>query len=123
MANNRMGSIYKAQEKYSLAIEHFKIALSAEDNETNAQVQYDIAESYEKNGEEGAAIEEYLKVGYRYPGGKFWVARADYKCAELLEKGGEMDRARKLYEKLAGGDSKESELARQKLLLQKRLYR
>ncbi|MFH1798658.1 MAG: hypothetical protein ABH844_04910, partial [Candidatus Omnitrophota bacterium] len=57
----------------------------------------------------------YLKVGYKYPRGNFWVTRSRLKCAELLEEQGKQERARVLYEQLAEGEGSEALYAKEKL--------
>ena len=120
VANNRIGGILKSQEKYGLAAEYFKIALTPGNSELNAQIQFDIAECMEASDRDAEAVEEYLKVEYRYPRGEFWVMRARLKCAELLEKLGQIERSVKIYRKLAEGEGREAELAKEKIRLQKR---
>ncbi|HPS20357.1 MAG TPA: tetratricopeptide repeat protein [Candidatus Omnitrophota bacterium] len=117
VANRRIASILKTQGKYDLAGEYFKFAITGEDSETNAAIQYDIAECCELKGNTDAAIAEYLKVGYRYPKGTFWVKRADYKCARILETKGDMQKAYEMYLKLSRGDGDEAAYAREKLKL------
>jgi tetratricopeptide (TPR) repeat protein len=123
IANNRIGMILKAQNKDTLAIEYFKVARTGENSELNAQIQFDIAECCEKTGRDEEAIEEYLRVEYKYPIGKFWVARARLKCAALLEKHGEDKRALKMYRKLAEGEGTEADDARKRIELLTRYSR
>ncbi|MBF0215641.1 MAG: tetratricopeptide repeat protein [Candidatus Omnitrophica bacterium] len=115
IANYRIGIILKDEKEYDLAIEYLRIGMGAENNDLNAQVQFDLAECYELKGIEARAIEEYLKVEYKYPNGVFWVTRARKRCAELLEKKGETDKAVAIYRKLAEGDGEEARYAQEKL--------
>ncbi|MDD4957189.1 MAG: tetratricopeptide repeat protein, partial [Candidatus Omnitrophica bacterium] len=115
LANIRIGVILKEQGNFRLALEYFRVGLTDENTENNAQVQYDIAECYETLGMPDKAIEEYLKVDYKYPQGKYWVNQALLKTAELLEKSGENSRAYKIYNRLAEGDGQEAELAKEKI--------
>ena len=115
IANNRIGIILKSGEQYVLAMEYFRRALTRENTQTNAQIQFDLAECYEKEGDNLRALEEYLNVEYRYPAGEFWVMRSRLKCAELFEAGGDMEKARKMYEKLARGFGRDAEYAKQKM--------
>jgi len=115
IANNRVGTILKMQDNYALAIEYFKVARGEENSEINAQMQFDIAECYEKMGMESNAVEEYLKVEYEYPKGKFWVTRAHLNCAKLLEKQGKNESAFNLYQKMAEDTGQEAEYAKEKI--------
>ena len=109
----------KSREKYDLAIGYFKVALTGENSERNAQIQFDIAQSYEKKGTEEKAIEEYLKVEYKYPRGEFWVTRSRLKCAGLMEKLGRNKKALAIYQKLAEGEGQEAKFAKEKIKLLK----
>jgi TolA-binding protein len=120
IANNRIGIILKAREEYVLAMEYFRMALTGDNTETNAQIQFDLAECYEKSGDYMRALEEYLKVEYRYPAGDFWLMRSRLKCAELFEARGDIDKAYKMYEKLSRGTGKEAEHAGERMRRLKR---
>lgn len=101
------------------AIELLKKSLSADNNESNAQTQYEIAESYEEMQEIEKAASEYIAVRERYDKGLFWSVRAQLKAAQLYEHLARYDDARKLYKDLAAMDVQESELAKKRL---KELY-
>jgi len=96
-------------------IAYLRKAQTGADTELNSQIQYEIAEALEHNGDLAKATEEYMKVPYMYPKGIFWSVRAQLKCAQVMERLGKNDEARKLYEKLAGMDAEESDLARKRL--------
>jgi cellulose synthase operon protein C len=115
IANSRIGIILKAREQYTLALEYFRMALTGDNSEMNAQIQFDLAECYEKTGDIRRALEEYLKVEYRYPAGGFWLMRSRLKCAEILEAEKEFGKAYRMYEKLSRSSGKESEHAREKM--------
>ena len=97
------------------AIEYLIKARGAQNNELNAQLQYEIAESFEEKGDLAGAAEEYLKVPALYPKGVFWSVRAELKSAQIFEKIERLDEAKKLYEKLAGMDVEESAFAKKRL--------
>ncbi|GAG29513.1 unnamed protein product, partial [marine sediment metagenome] len=114
-ANRKIGRILMDKGDFLQAIEYFNKAQTTEDTDFNAQIQYDIAESYELNQDPESAIVEYLKVSYMYPQNTFWAARAELKCANLLENTQRWNQAIKVYERLAGREVKESEHARKRL--------
>ncbi|MBF0493517.1 MAG: tetratricopeptide repeat protein [Candidatus Omnitrophica bacterium] len=118
-ANNRIGIMLKDQNKYELSIEYFKLSLNEQNTEVNSQIQFDIADSYEKLGDTDRAIEEYLNVEYKYPRGKPWLMQAEERCALLLEKKGQFDKALNLYRKLSEGEGNEAEFAKEKIRLLK----
>jgi TolA-binding protein len=123
IAKEKIGTCLKLQQEYMRAIDYYEMALTGENSDMNTQIQFDIAECYDKTGRIQEAIEEYLKVEYKYPKNEYWVTRALYRCAELLEKEGETERARKLYKKLSGKTGKEAELARKKIKILQRYTR
>lgn len=114
-AYRKAAKLKKDARDYDGAVSYLEKALTKDNDELNAQVQYEIAESYEAKNELGRAVEEYLKVPYLYSKGTFWSVRAQLKCAQLLERMERFDDARKLYEKLADMDIEESQLAKQRL--------
>jgi tetratricopeptide (TPR) repeat protein len=115
IANNRIGIILKSGGQYTLAIEYFRMALTGRNSEINAQIQFDLAKCYEKTGDLARALEEYLKVEYRYPAGDFWILRARLRCAEIFETSGDIEKAYRMYEKLSSGSGKDAEHARKKM--------
>ena len=103
------------RQDYAKAIGYLKQAQTAEDTDFNAQIQYDIAECHELNNDLENAIIEYLKISYMYPQNTFWAARAELKCANLLERMQRWDQAIKVYTRLAQRKVKESEYAIKRL--------
>ena len=99
----------------SLAAAHFKKAITDEDTEQNALMQYEMARSMEETGESQKAVNEYLKVAYMYPGSKYWSVKARFRCAQIFEKEEQFDKAKRLYEKLADEPMDEGDLAKKRL--------
>ena len=114
-AYRKIANFKKDAKDLDGAIGYLRKALGTKNNELNAQVQYEIAESFEKQGDLVKAVEEYLKVSYLYSKGAFWSVRAQLKCAQLFERLDKPEEAKKLYEKLAGMDIEESSLAKSRL--------
>ncbi len=107
----KMAVLSKEAGDIDSALVYFGKALGSGDNERNAQVQYEIAECYEQKGDLARAAIEYLRVPELYAADSFWSIRAELKGAQLLERTGDRESARKLYEKLAGMDIEESQFA------------
>ena len=103
------------KKDFPTAIKYLKKAQTPDDTDFNAEIQYDIAGSYELNNDNEQAVIEYLKASYMYPRNIFWSARAELKCAKLLEKMQKWDQAINVYERLAGRELKESEFAKERL--------
>ncbi|MDP3789630.1 MAG: tetratricopeptide repeat protein, partial [Candidatus Omnitrophota bacterium] len=100
---------------YNLAIAHFKKALTEEDSEMNAEIQYNIAQCVEANGDPKASIEEYLKVAYLYPSSRFWGIKSEFRCAQIFEKNNETEKAKKIYERLVNEPVEEGKYAKDRL--------
>jgi len=114
-AYRKIAKLKKDRHDFDSAIKYFRKALTDENNELNAQVQYEIAECLDEKGDFSRATEEYLKTPYLYPKGTFWSVRAQLKCAQDFERINKLDEAKKLYEKLANMDIEESAFAKQRL--------
>ena len=111
----KMAKIKKDLKDYDSAALYMGKALTGDNNELNAQIQYEIAEFFEEKGDLLKATEEYLKVTYLYSGGTFWSVRATLACAKIFERLEKFEEARRLYEKLADMDVEESAFAKQRL--------
>jgi TolA-binding protein len=114
-AYRKMARIEKDRKDFDRAAEYYRKALTKENNEANAQVQYEIAELYELKGDVKTATEEYLRSHDLYFKGAFWSTRALLKAAQLFEKAGNIKEAKNVYGQLAGMDVVESKLAKEKL--------
>ncbi len=119
-AYRKIAKIKKREKDFDRAIEYYRKALTVDNTELNAEIQYEIAESYEMKGDLRGASDEFLKVVDLYSNGAFWSVRAQLKCAQALEAIGKPDEASRLYEKLAGMEVEESDFAKKRLELLKR---
>ncbi|MBU0604722.1 MAG: tetratricopeptide repeat protein, partial [Candidatus Omnitrophica bacterium] len=120
MAYRKIAKIKKIEKDFDQAIEYYRKALTGDNTELNAEIQYEIAESYEMKGDLRRASDEFLKVMDLYSNGVFWSVRAQLKCAQAFEAIGKPDEASRLYEKLAGMEVEESDFAKKRLELLKR---
>ena len=119
MAYRKIAKIKKMEKDFDRAIEYYGKALTGDNTELNAEIQYEIAESYEMKGDLRGASDEFLKVADLYSNGAFWSVRAQLKCAQALEALGKPVEASRLYEKLAGMEVEESDFAKKRLELLK----
>ncbi|MEA3305977.1 MAG: tetratricopeptide repeat protein, partial [Candidatus Omnitrophota bacterium] len=115
MAHKRAGEALKARKSYHMAIAHFEKAMTGEDSEMNAEIQFYIALCVEEKGDLKDAVVKYLKVAYLYPSGKYWGIKAQFRCAQLFEKDNEIEKAEKIYERLADEPVEEGAYARGRL--------
>jgi TolA-binding protein len=111
----KMAKIKKEAKDFDGAIGYLKKALRSENSELNAQIQYETAECFEAKGNLEKSAEEYLEVPYLYSKGAFWSVRAQLKGAQIFERLGRVNEARKLYEKLSEMDVEESAFAKKRL--------
>ncbi len=111
----KMAHLKRRENDFDGAIALLKEALTTENIDNNAQLQYEISEIYEQKGALTDAAREYLKVSELYPKGIFWSVRGLFKSAQISEKLGELARAKNVYEKLAAMDVEESKAAKEKL--------
>ncbi len=70
----------------------------------------------EEKGDLKDAVVKYLKVVYLYPSGRYWGIKAQFRCAQLFEKENEIEKAKKIYERLADEPVEEGEYARDRLV-------
>ena len=115
MAHKKTGEVLKTQKSYHMAIAHFKKAMTDEDTDMNAEIQFYIALCLEEKGDLKDAVVKYLKVVYLYPSGKYWGIKAQFKCAQLFEKDNEIAKAEKIYERLADEPVEEGAYPRSRL--------
>ncbi|MFA6078349.1 MAG: tetratricopeptide repeat protein [Candidatus Omnitrophota bacterium] len=114
-AYRKMAALARKENDPDGAIALLREAITAENTDSNAQLQYEIAEIYEMKRSFDEAAAEYLKVSEFYPKGVFWSVRGMFKSAQLSEELGLLDRAKMVYEKLAVMDVEESKAAKEKL--------
>lgn len=114
-AYRKAARIEKEREAFDRAVDDYRKAIRAGDDETNAQVQYEIAEAFESKADLAMAAEEYMKAHRLYPKGAFWATRGLLKAAQTFERMGKLPEAKKAYEELAAMDVEESKMAKEKL--------
>jgi TolA-binding protein len=115
MINKKIGIIYQSKAYYEKAITYFTKAITADDNDFNAELQFKVAECLEENTKFNDAITEYLKVEYLYPKAGYWSTRANLRAAQIYEAQEKWQDAKKIYEKIADKDIQESKYAQERL--------
>ena len=91
--------IYRKRGKYADAERVLGFAVEFGAPELAAEAFFAHAQISSERREPGAAA-EYLKLTYRYPDQKIWVARALGRAGELYEKAGRRTLALRVYEKM-----------------------
>jgi len=92
--------LYRKRRKYADAKRALGFAVEFGAPEQAAEAYFAYARiSTEQRGPGAAA--EYLKLTYRYPDQKIWVARAYVRAGELYEKAGKRTLALRIYQKMS----------------------
>ncbi|HPN32963.1 MAG TPA: tetratricopeptide repeat protein [bacterium] len=97
----QLGIFLMNLKEYDRAIAYLKELKWSVDAETEAEIQYWIAKSYNERGSAGEAIIEYLKVKYLCKPTKLpWGTTALYEAGQAYYKLGELEKARSLYQSI-----------------------
>lgn len=102
--------------QYQNAVSMFQQSLTMLDaTETKAEAQYWIGESYLGMGEYEVAVTEFLKVSYSYPEFAHWAASAELRAGEAYIQNRELDKARRIFERVVEKYGRESNWGQQAL--------
>ncbi|NLP12330.1 tetratricopeptide repeat protein [bacterium] len=97
----QLGIFLMNLKEYDRAIAYLKELKWSVDAETEAEIQYWIAKSYNERGSASEAIIEYLKVKYLCKPTKLpWGTTALYEAGQAYYKLGELKKARSLYQSI-----------------------
>ncbi|MFQ5822747.1 MAG: tetratricopeptide repeat protein [bacterium] len=109
----RLGEFLMKLKEYDRAIRHFQQLQPYADNETEAEVQFYIAQSFKEMGSFQRAASEYLKVKYLTKPTKWpWHVTAQYEASECLIRLGEMVQAKKILQRIINEQGSESNFGR-----------
>ncbi len=94
-----IGVMHKNLKAYNRALEYFKDLIKVAAGEDEAEIQFNIAETYWAMGNFEQALLEYLRIPYLTLGKKFdWASAAKSQAAECYVKLSKYDEAIRLYE-------------------------
>lgn len=97
-----IGVMHKSLKAYDRAIDYFKDLIKTASGEDEAEIQYNIAETYFAKGNFEQALLEYLRIPYLTMGEKFdWSSAAKSQAAECYVRLRKYDEAIRLYEEIA----------------------
>ncbi len=82
---------------------------------TDAQIQFDIADLEEANGDLNLAIEAYLKIPYLYSQQSSLVVKSYLRLGRIFEDKNDWKEAKKIYEKIASQNIEEAKFAQERL--------
>jgi TolA-binding protein len=91
------GEFHKARET-------FQAALKDTNSERRAEAHYWYAKSLDHTNQVEDAIAEYLKVSYLYPDDPMWGLTGIFEVGQIYERSGDIERARRMYEKIVTQD-------------------
>ncbi len=111
----KAASVYRKKKLYKEAVASLDKALDIEGTESNAEIQFNIAELLEEQGAIQEALEAYLKVSYLYPGQDKWVVKALLRVARIYENKDNLGELKNILEKIAAYDVPEAKYAKEKL--------
>ncbi len=94
-----IGVMHKNLKAYNRALEYFKDLIKIASGEDEAEIQFNLAETYWAMGNFEQALLEYLRIPYLTLGKKFdWASAAKSQAAECYVKLSKYDEAVRLYE-------------------------
>ncbi|HQP91324.1 MAG TPA: tetratricopeptide repeat protein [Candidatus Omnitrophota bacterium] len=107
----KMAPVFKKQKKYEKALKSLSDALSIEGSESNAEIQFDIAELFDELGRVKDAQEAYLKVYYLYPEKTNLALKALLRVSRIYEDQQDWDNFALCLEKISKLDVPEAKYA------------
>jgi TolA-binding protein len=113
--NKKIGLIYQSEGFYNIAVTYYRKAITADNNDFNAELQFKIAECLEDESRFEEAISEYHRVGYVYPKSGYWSTRARLRIAQIFENQHRWNEARKIYEDIALEGAEEAKYAKERI--------
>jgi tetratricopeptide (TPR) repeat protein len=119
----KIGDLFYMQADYARAVEYYRKAAELVSAREMPGMQLKIAEALSAQGKIDDAIEEYLKVGYLYPGDIKLVVKADLRVGALYEEKGNLKEAANIYRKIVGMNVEESKYAQERIDLIKQRNR
>jgi tetratricopeptide (TPR) repeat protein len=114
----KIAQLYRNSQNYDKEIESYQKALNMDPSKgqiTNAELIFDIADTYEIMGRLDDAVGEYLKIPAQYPDQTSWVTKAYLRVAKIFEDRKDWDGARVTYQKIVQLNTEESKFAQERL--------
>ncbi len=114
----KLAAIHKKGEDYTAARKAYEQALQSEKgfNEiTDAEIQFNIADTYELLNDQEKAVEEYLKITYLYNYETAWIVKAYLRVGRIFEDSDQWEKASKIYDKIIAYNTDEAKFARERI--------
>ena len=110
-----MAEILRAQGHLREAAFYFSEALKRAPSDLACEINFELAEVYETQGDMEKAASEFLKISYLYPNNMIYLGRAQLRAAKLYEDLNKPEEALKVYQKIANSTSNQADFAREKV--------
>lgn len=114
----KMAQIYRRNRQFSEELKVYESALQSPKGDgsiVNAQIQFNIGDTYEIMGEQDRAIESYFKVPYLYEDSKAWVIKSYLRIAKIYENREDWPNALSIYQKVIDMNVDESKFAQERI--------
>jgi tetratricopeptide (TPR) repeat protein len=114
----KIAQIYRNDQNYEKEVESYRKALNIDPTKSqisDAELIFDIADTYEVMGRLDEAVGEYLKIPAQHPNQVVWVTKAYLRVARIFEDRKDLDGARVTYQKIIQLNTEESTFAQERL--------
>ncbi len=114
----KIAQLYRNNQAYDKEIEIYQKALNVDPSKgqiSNAELLFDIADTYELMGKMEQSVGGYLKIPAQYPEQLSWGAKAYLRVARIFEDRKDWEGARVTYQKIIQLNTEESKFAQERL--------
>ena len=114
----KIAEAYHSKKIYDKAVEAYQNAIHSEkglSELSNAELQFNIGDTYELSNKPVEAVDSYLKIPYLYPKEKGWVTKAYLRIARIFEDQENWNEAKLTYEKIIALGTDEVKFAQERL--------
>ncbi len=114
----KIAEVWMAAKDYAKTIVAYQNALHSDKGESKfikAQLQFNIADMYERLNQRKASVDEYLKIPYLYPEDVPWVVRAYLRVGRIFEDDEQWEDAKIIYNKIVQFQTDELKFAQERL--------
>ena len=119
----KMAQLYRNTQNYEKEIDVYVNALKTDQSKgsvSNAELLFDIADTYETMGNMESAVEYYLKIPVQYADQTGWLVKAYLRVAKIFEDRKDWEGAKVSYQKIIQLNTDESKYAQERLDLIKK---
>jgi tetratricopeptide (TPR) repeat protein len=114
----KIAQLYRNNQSYDKELEAYQKALSIDPTKgqiSNAEILFDVADTYEIMGRMDQAIESYLKIPAQCPDQTAWMIKAYLRVARIFEDRKDFAGAKVTYQKIIQLNTEESKFAQERL--------